>query len=147
MELDDLYPELILDHFRNPRCRGSLENPGASCSLKNPLCGDIIELGVKLSNSQLTDVAYTGQGCSISQASASMMAEMVKGKSIVEVRKLVDLFKAMMHGQTTDQDLSLLGDAIALEGVKKFTARIRCALLAWEALERCLSAATQCGID
>lgn len=139
MELDSLYQDVILDHFRNPRCKGALDNPDASVRLVNPLCGDEIKLTVGIKDGRICDVACEGHGCAISQASASMMSELLKGKTLEEVRARVELFKQVLEGKSVPDIEEKLGDAAALEGVKNFAARIKCAVLAWEAMETCLT--------
>jgi nitrogen fixation NifU-like protein len=141
MSLDELYQELLLDHFKNPRCQGCLSDPSSHSHVFNPLCGDQIALTIKCDGHQLRDLAFTGHGCSISQASASMMAELCKGKTLQEARTLLEMFRSMMRGEEP-QKKEVLGDVLALEGVRKFSARIKCALLGWEALERCLDEAS-----
>ena len=141
MSLDDLYQEVILDHFRKPRCQGCVANPSGEATLFNPLCGDQISLTVKLDGSKIQDLGFTGQGCSISQASASMMADVCRGKDIAGARSLGEGFRAMMRGEKSAESLPELGDAAALEGVRRFSARVKCALLAWEALDKCLEQA------
>lgn len=138
MSLDELYQELLLDHFKKPRCHGCLAAPSAHSHVFNPLCGDQIALTVNVKGATLEDIKFTGHGCSISQASASLMAELCKGKSVLEVKELIAAFQGMMRGEEHSAK-NMLGDVLALEGVRKFSARIRCALLGWEALERCLS--------
>ena len=135
--LDDLYREIILDHHRNPRNRGTLETPPARVAVgHNPLCGDEIEVFLDVD----------GQGCSISQSSASMMSQAVKGRPITEVEALVRRFKAMMsipddEGNPIEADPSVtLGDLEALQGVVKFPVRIKCATLAWNTLLDALAA-------
>lgn len=141
--LDELYQELILDHYKNPRCLGCLDCPGACVMMNNPLCGDKVRLSIKVHDSKLSDIAFEGQGCSISQASASMMSELCKGKSVSEVRGLREKFKSMMQGKLSASACPELGDVGCLEGVSKIQARVRCAMLAWEALERCLDVSEQ----
>jgi nitrogen fixation NifU-like protein len=132
---DDLYQELILDHYRKPRNRGALPQPDRSVELNNPLCGDVIAIDVKLDGEKLADVHFHGQGCSISQASASMMTQLVKGKSSAEAAALVKTFKELMRGEGTfEAAADRFGDLVALQGVMKFPARIKCATLAWNAL-------------
>ncbi len=133
--LDDLYRDLILDHYRHPRNRGSLENATAKVDGYNPLCGDEIEVELLLDDDTIEDVAFKGHGCSISQASSSMMTDAVKGRSKAEAQALVAAFKRMM----TDPDLELpeeLGDLEAFQGVAKFPVRVKCATLAWNVLEQ-----------
>ncbi len=138
MNLDEIYQEVILDHFRHPRCHGCLSPAPYAAQLFNPLCGDQLSLTLDSNGELITDIAFSGHGCSISQASASMMTDLVKGRSITEARALCASFKAMMRGDVEGEDLPELGDASALQGVRKFSARVKCAVLAWEALEKCL---------
>ncbi len=147
--LEDLYREIILDHYRTPRNRGELPTPPASVAQgHNPLCGDEITVFLQLDAGVVGDVRVGGQGCSISQSSASMMSQAVKGKSIDEVRRLVRRFKGMMSIEdTTDDpptegDGASLGDLEALQGVVKFPVRIKCATLAWYTLQQGLDEAT-----
>ena len=135
-ELEQMYREVILDHYKNPRNRGELEPHTARVEGNNPLCGDEIQVDVRLKDGELEDVAFQGRGCSISQASASMMTEAIKSKPVDEVQDLISTFKSMMHGD--DVDVEELGDREALEGVQKFPLRIKCALLAWTTLEEAL---------
>ena len=132
--LDDLYQEVILNHYKNRRNRGTLDGPTIAVDHNNPLCGDQMHLEVLIDDDHLVDLAYTGDGCSISQASASMMSEVVKGQSTAEALTLVEHFRQVMHG-TEQPDEDRLGDAVALGGVAKFPARIKCALLSWMALK------------
>ncbi|MFZ9628562.1 MAG: Fe-S cluster assembly sulfur transfer protein SufU [Ilumatobacteraceae bacterium] len=145
--LDDLYREIILDHHRNPRNRGTLETPPARVAVgHNPLCGDEIEVYLQVENGVVADVRIGGSGCSISQSSASMMSQAVKGRPIAEVEALVRRFKAMMSipdddGNPIEADPSVtLGDLEALQGVVKFPVRIKCATLAWNTLLDALAA-------
>src|SRR5688572_16961482 len=146
--LEDLYREIILDHYRTPRNRGELPPPAAHAVGHNPLCGDEIDVYLQIEDGVVTDVKVGGQGCSISQSSASMMSQAVKGKTLTEVRALVRRFKGMMTIDTDDlqvpDDVSeldgstdepvKLGDLEALQGVVKFPVRIKCATLAWNTL-------------
>ena len=132
--LDDLYQELILDHYKNRRNRGALDAPSIAVDHNNPLCGDQVHLEVLVDGPRLADLRYTGDGCSISQASASMMSEVVIGRSTEDALSLVEHFRRVMHGdEPADEDR--LRDAVALEGVAKFPARVKCALLSWMALK------------
>ena len=140
-ELDDLYRDIILDHYRNPRHRGHLAKPTASHEGLNPLCGDEVTIEVQLDNGRLADVAYTGSGCSISQSSASMMTEAIEGKSVDDVRHLIGEFTAMMRG-SDEADPEEMGDLEALTGVRKFPVRIKCATLAWHTLDEALNEAS-----
>ena len=139
-ELDDLYRDVIIDHYRNPRHHGSLENPTASHEGYNPLCGDEVTVDVLVRDGRVADVAYRGAGCSISQSSASMMAEAIEGKTLEEVRELFREFTAMMQG-TEEEAPESLGDLEALMGVRKFPVRVKCATLAWHTLQEALQEA------
>jgi nitrogen fixation NifU-like protein len=151
--LEDLYREIILDHYRNPRNRGELPVPPARrVEGFNPLCGDEIVVYLDVEDGKVTDVRIGGQGCSISQSSASMMSAAIKGRTIEEIRKLIRSFKGMMsiHEQrldgsesepaTPDPDVKL-GDLEALQGVVKFPVRIKCATLSWNTLAQALDEA------
>ncbi|MGI9540123.1 MAG: Fe-S cluster assembly sulfur transfer protein SufU [Miltoncostaeaceae bacterium] len=130
--LDDLYQEIILDHYRNRRNTGQLDDATVAVDQNNPLCGDEIHLELRIEGGRLTEVAHSGDGCSISQSSASMMSEALSGKTEDEALDLVEHFRLVMHGDQ-DADEDRLGDAIALEGVAKYPVRIKCALLSWMA--------------
>jgi nitrogen fixation NifU-like protein len=130
--LDDLYQEIILDHYRKRRGQGTLEDPSVAVDQNNPLCGDEIHLELKIEDGVVTAVRHSGDGCSISQASASMMSQAVEGKSLGDALDLIEHFRLMMHG-TEAGDEDRLGDAIALEGVAKYPVRVKCALLGWMA--------------
>jgi nitrogen fixation NifU-like protein len=136
LPLDELYRDLILEHYKTPRNRGELELRTTRVEGNNPLCGDEIQIDIRAEDGKLEDIAFKGRGCSISQASASMMTEAVKNLSTEEVSELIETFKAMMHGEEVDTEP--LGDLEALEGVQKFPVRIKCALLAWTTLEQAL---------
>ncbi len=141
-QLDDLYREVILDHYRNPRYRGSLPAPTVSREGYNPLCGDEITLDVTTKDGVVVEVAFRGSGCSISQSSASMMAEAITGKTVQQAESLFKGFTAMMQGSEA-VDPELLGDLEALEGVRKFPVRVKCATLAWHTLREALEALDQ----
>ena len=143
--LEDLYREIILDHYRNPRNRGELPTPPAHRTEGfNPLCGDEVVVFLDVEEGMVKDLRIGGQGCSISQSSASMMSTAVKGKTVAEARDVIRAFKAMMsiHEHALDgdegEDESVvdvkLGDLEALRGVVKFPVRIKCATLAWNTL-------------
>lgn len=133
--LDALYRQVIMDHYKNPRNRGVLENENVTVNLNNPTCGDRVQLTMKVEDGIVQDAKFEGEGCSISMSSASMMTQAVKGKKIEEVLKLSKVFSNMMQGKEYDEDLDL-GDIEALQGVSKFPARIKCATLAWKAMEK-----------
>ena len=145
--LEDLYREIILDHYKNPRLRGELEPPAARAEGFNPLCGDEIVVTLDIEGDQVKDIRTSGQGCSISQSAASMMAIAVKGKSVAQVRQLTHAFKALLsiHDHMHDGEESLdhpevsLGELEALRGVMKFPSRIKCATLAWNTLTQALA--------
>jgi nitrogen fixation protein NifU and related proteins len=129
---DELYREVILDHYRAPRHRGKIETPDILEWGKNPLCGDELELYLTFKDGKVSDVKFQGSGCSISQASASMMTEAVAGKTLEQIRGIVSDFKGMMmEGKPADELPDELEDAKSLEGVKKYPVRIKCALLSW----------------
>jgi nitrogen fixation NifU-like protein len=130
--LDDLYQELILDHYRRKRGEGTLANPSVAVDQHNPLCGDEVHLELGIEGDRLVEVAHTGEGCSISQASVSMMSEAMSGLSVDEALELVEHFRQMMHG-SEEGDEDRLMDAIALQGVAKYPVRVKCALLGWMA--------------
>ena len=144
MGLEELYREVILDHYRNPRNRGHLESPDATAQGVNPLCGDEITIDLALSDGVVTDVAISGQGCSISQSSGSMMTEAIKGKTREEVDDLVKKFRTMMSldegepGLDPDRPGAVLGDIEALQGVRQYPVRIKCASLSWNTLMEAL---------
>jgi nitrogen fixation NifU-like protein len=156
--LEDLYREIILDHYRNPRNRGELDSPPAERAEGfNPLCGDEIVIYFDVAaDGTIDDIKISGQGCSISQSSASMMSAAVKGRTVDEVRDLTRAFKAMMSihessldGDEAELDADLpdvkLGDLEALRGVVKFPVRIKCATLAWNTLAQGLDEAATAG--
>ena len=126
---------MILEHATNPHHHGHLEKSDRQLELRNPTCGDVLELEVKLKDDgKIEDIAFSGSGCTISQASASMMTDEVIGKTPEQVKEMVTAFSEMVTKET-DQDLEdLLGDAVILEGVADFPARIKCATLAWKAI-------------
>ncbi len=144
--LEDLYREIIIDHYKNPRNKGELATPPAHRTEgMNPTCGDEISIYLVVDgtgpDAVVTDVKFGGQGCSISQASASMMSAAVKGKPVSEARRLIGAFKAMMGIEGADSvDPALsdvkLGDLAALRGVVKFPVRIKCAVLAWNTMQQ-----------
>jgi nitrogen fixation NifU-like protein len=146
--LDELYREVILDHYRNPRKQGTLHGEHIHAEGTNPSCGDEFFLDVAITDGIITDAAMRGQGCSISQASGSMMMDKIVGMPIDDVRDVIHQFKLMMsieEGENpVDPDLpgSILGDLEALQGVRKFPVRIKCADLAWATLTDALDQAT-----
>lgn len=136
INLDTLYRQVIMDHYKHPRNRGTFEDDALTVEMNNPTCGDRIFLQFKLDGNIVEDVKFTGEGCSISLASASMMTQAVKGKAIDEALNMSELFSQMMLGEEVDIDEFGLEDIEALQGVSQFPARIRCATLAWKAMEK-----------
>lgn len=135
--LEDLYREIILDHYRTPRNRGELEPPALFADGHNPLCGDEIRISVAVSDGVVSEVRFSGSGCSISQSSASMMTSAIKGKPVEQVKSIVRRFKQMMTIDEEDMEIDEsinLGDLEALQGVVKFPVRIKCATLGWNTL-------------
>jgi len=141
MAIEELYREVILDHYRNPRQRGALTGDHIHAEGQNPSCGDEFSLDIAVEDGTVVDAAIQGQGCSISQASGSMMAAAIVGKSLAQIKDLTHNFKVMMsieEGEDpvdADKPGSVLGDLEALRGVKKFPVRIKCADLPWTTLE------------
>ena len=135
-DLDTLYRQVIMDHYQHPRNRGTFEDESLTVEMNNPTCGDRIFLQFKLDGDIVEDVKFTGEGCSISLASASMMTQAIKGKTVEEALAMSELFSQMMLGEDIDFDKFGLEDIEALQGVSNFPARIKCATLAWKAMER-----------
>ncbi len=137
--LSALYQEVLLDHYRRPRNRGALAEPDVSVAKKNPLCGDEITLQIAFEGDTVHDVMFTGQGCAISQASASMMTQLLKGRSRAEVERVARRFVEMIHGDDAAARDAALGDLRALAGVSRLPVRLKCAMLAWGALAEALA--------
>lgn len=137
MSLDELYKEVILDHYKNPRNKRDVPGAGLSCSRNNPLCGDEITVFVNLEGDAVSEVAFQGQGCSISQSSASMMTEAVVGKDVVDALAMAAEFRSMMSGES-DPGEDEFGELVALKGVVKYPIRVKCAVLAWDVLQEAL---------
>ena len=135
--LDELYKEVILDHYKNPRNKRGLDEATVSRRKSNPLCGDEIEVHALLADGEVKEVTFEGQGCSISQASASMLTESVRGKPVGDASTLVSEFRGMMEGRV-EPDEDAFGDLVALKGVAKYPVRIKCAVLAWDVLQDAL---------
>ena len=136
--LSALYQEVILDHYRRPRNKGTLTEPTGSASLRNPVCGDEVDVHVEVREGKVADVKFGGRGCSISQASASMMTELVKGRTADEARALAERFAAMIRGDAGAAADESLGQARSLSGVSRFPRRTTCAMIAWEAMARAI---------
>ena len=138
-ELEELYQEVILDHSRRPRNFGVLEEPDVVVHGDNPACGDEIHLAVKFGgDGQLQELKFSGQGCAISQASASMMTMKLKGKTRVEAAEMARTFHELVTGKNASHAKDL-GDLQLLQGVRKFPQRVKCAMLAWRAVEQALA--------
>jgi nitrogen fixation NifU-like protein len=138
--LDDIYKEVILDHYKNPRNKREMPDAELSCSKNNPLCGDEITVFVHEDDGKVLDVSFVGQGCSISQSSASMMTETVAGKARDEVDERIGAFRRMMAGEV-EADEDAFGELVALKGVVKYPVRVKCAVLAWDVLQEALAGA------
>jgi nitrogen fixation NifU-like protein len=137
-QLDSLYRGLILEHYRNPRNRAELENKTVEVHLANPVCGDEIRLQLRVDDGRIAEAKFIGQGCSISQAAASMMTTRLKDRSLDDADALAKRFTEMMHGSEEAAKDKMLGDLRALSGVSKFPVRIKCALLGFDALQEAL---------
>ena len=138
-ELRDLYQEVILDHNRRPRNWGAVDAPDRKADGYNPLCGDKLKLTLKMDGDRIADVKFEGSGCAISKASASMMTDLVKGKTVAEAEELVDKLQAMVTAplDAPEEDIAL-GKLAVLSGVREFPARVKCATLAWHTLRAAL---------
>ena len=136
-ELDNLYQDIILDHSKNPRNSGYLEGATHSARENNPLCGDRVSVYLMVNNAEITDLKFEARGCAISVASASMMGQMVRGKSITEAQQLFKQFIALINGSDVT-DRFELKEVESLSGVKQFPTRIKCATLSWHALQQAL---------
>lgn len=136
--LKSLYQQVILDHYRNPRNQGDLPDRTVQVVMRNPSCGDEITLQLRVEDNEIADVKFLGEGCSISQASVSMMTGLVKGEPVDHARNIADRFTRMMHGDEEAARDSILGNLRALQGVSKFPVRIKCALLGFDALQEAL---------
>ena len=138
--LDDMYRDIVLDHHQSPRNSEPLESPDAEGEAINPFCGDEVRIQLSVADGVIDDVSISGVGCSISQASASLMGAAVIGKSMADVLATVEAFRAQMEGRSVDGAAAEigLGDLVALEGVKRYPVRIKCSLLGWTALEDAL---------
>ncbi|MFC2947173.1 Fe-S cluster assembly sulfur transfer protein SufU [Virgibacillus sediminis] len=134
--LDTLYRQVIMDHYKNPRNRGSIEGDVLTVDMNNPTCGDRIQLQLQLEDGLVKDAKFEGEGCSISMSSASMMTQAVKGKSAEEALKMSEDFSKMMLGEDIEIEDDDFGEVAALQGVSQFPARIKCATLAWKAMEK-----------
>ena len=136
--LKSLYQQLILEHYRNPRNKSELPGNTVEIHMRNPSCGDEIRLQLRIEESRIADVRFTGQGCSISQAAVSMMTQLIKGRALDEAGAVAERFKAMMHGDAEAATDRSMGDLRALAGVSKFPVRVKCALLGFDALQEAI---------
>lgn len=132
-ELDSMYREVVLDHYKNPRGHCPLDRHDVENEGYNPVCGDEVKIGLRIVDGEIVGVHSLGRGCSISVASGSMLAEMLQGKTPEQARQLAEDFRRMMHSEISPDDAEL-GDLEALEGVQKFPVRIKCAMLPWTTL-------------
>jgi len=138
MALDEIYKEVILDHYKNPRNKREMPDAELTCSKNNPLCGDEITVFVHREDGKVLEVSFIGQGCSISQSSASMMTEAVGGRTVEEVEALARNVRAMLSGEL-EPDEDAFGELVALKGVVKYPVRVKCAVLAWDVLQDALA--------
>lgn len=138
MALDDIYKEVILDHYKNPRNKRDLPGAEVSCTRNNPLCGDEITVFAHVDDGTVAELTFQGAGCSISQSSASMMTEAAAGKTRAEVEERIGAFRGMMAGEV-EADEDAFGELVALKGVVKYPVRVKCAVLAWDVLQEALA--------
>jgi nitrogen fixation NifU-like protein len=139
MEFDDLYREIILDHYRNPRNQGNLDHVPEESVHENPSCGDSVKLEISVGESgKVKSVTFDAQGCAISVASASMMSELLTGKPVQEARAIITEFNSVMRGEAESSILETWGDIASLAGVVSFPLRVKCATLAWHAADDAL---------
>jgi nitrogen fixation NifU-like protein len=145
LSMDSMYQQIILDHYKHPQHRGLVDPFDAEVHHVNPTCGDEVTLRVKVADGTIADLGWAGEGCSISQASTSVMSELVVGKPVHEALQLQAKFLALMqsqgNAQLTDADEDELDDAVAFEGVSKYPARVKCALLGWMAMKSAVAEA------
>jgi nitrogen fixation NifU-like protein len=147
--MDSMYQQIILDHYKHPTHRGEIEGFDAEVHHVNPTCGDEITLRVKLADGAIADLGWVGEGCSISQASTSVMSELVVGHRVDDALELqqtfLDLMQSQGHHSLSEDEIESLEDAIAFEGVSKYPARVKCALLGWMAMKSAVASATGAG--
>jgi nitrogen fixation protein NifU and related proteins len=145
--LDSMYREIIVDHYKHPQHRGLLDDFDAEIHHVNPTCGDEVTLRVRVADGTVKDVGWMGEGCSISQASTSVMSELVVGRPVDEALQIQEKFLRLMQSQgqaeLSDEEADELGDAVAFEGVSKYPARVKCALLGWMAMKGAVAAAQE----
>ena len=136
--MEAVYQELLLDHYRRPRNRGPVPDADVTVEQRNPLCGDVLSLQLTMDGDRVTSAGFTGQGCAISQAAASMMTQQLRGKTLEEARALRERFRAMILGDAEAAADKSLGDLRALAGVARLPVRVKCALLAFSALDQAI---------
>ena len=146
MSMDSMYQQIILDHYKNPQHRGEISPFDAEVHHVNPTCGDEVTLRLRLADGQIAELGWVGEGCSISQASTSVMSELVVGSTVRDALQLQEKFLELMQSQgqstLTEQEAEALEDAVAFEGVSKYPARVKCALLGWMAMKSAVAEAT-----
>jgi nitrogen fixation NifU-like protein len=146
VSLDSMYQQIILDHYKHPQHRGEISPYDAQVHHVNPTCGDEVTLQVRVSDGQIAELGWIGEGCSISQASTSVMSDLVVGESIADALSLQETFLALMqsqgHSTLSEDEAEALDDAVAFEGVSKYPARVKCALLGWMAMKSAVTEAT-----
>ncbi len=136
MSLEELFKEIIIEHYQHPKNHGHLDHPDAKSEGSNPLCGDELQMEIAFEGDRIKDVMFSGNGCSISQSAASLMTEAIKGKAVGDARRIMEEYKHMLQGSTYNADM--LGDLEALSDVKKFPARVKCASLSMAVLDQAL---------
>ena len=144
-DLDGLYRDAILDHRRNPRNSEPLEQPDLSGRAVNPFCGDEVDIQIRLTEGRVSHVGVQARGCSINQATASLLSEAIEGKTIEEIEAAAELFRGMVAAEHPRADVERLGDLQAVAGVRRYPVRIKCALLPWSALEEAVEEARTAG--
>ncbi|MCL4477684.1 MAG: SUF system NifU family Fe-S cluster assembly protein [Deltaproteobacteria bacterium] len=137
MALEDLYKEIVIEHYQHPKHHGHLEHFEAKAEGSNPLCGDEIGIELQFDGDVIKQIMFTGGGCSISQSAIDMLADIVKGKSTTEIHKIIEEYKKMLQGEQHDPDI--IGDLEALSEVKKYPARVKCASLSYAVLEQAIN--------
>jgi nitrogen fixation NifU-like protein len=146
LSMDSMYQQIILDHYKHPQHRGEIAPFDAEVHHVNPTCGDEVTLRVRLADGQIAELGWVGEGCSISQASTSVMSDLVVGHSVADALRLQEKFLTLMQSQgqnpLTEDEAEALDDAVAFEGVSKYPARVKCALLGWMAMKSAVAQAT-----
>jgi nitrogen fixation NifU-like protein len=137
----ELYQDLILEHAKNPRLKGTLEQPTAELTLQNPLCGDELGIALRVESGVVQEAKFTGHGCTISQAAGSMVTNLLVGRSLEEALRVAENFRLLLHDKLQEEERAALGELLALEGVKRYPTRLKCALLASEVAQKVLKSA------